>query len=292
MRKAQKIVADLPCARTEVITSGAHIDFVVAEHSLQLSGDHALVCGPQAAHGWIGDAWMVDGIAILERTEQPVGSCGARHTAQQGPRDASAGIADDHVLPRNSDARSHRQHIIDAARALEIEQPEIGRFGPGGKPRGLQALTAGHILGIVLTVEHDAGADVPIDDFDGRLAFDGDGLAAHAELGARTLAPARVGEISIAVGESPGHLAVGTRGDCRRSGKRDAGDVDGGIARDAQARRVPHGRNAEIEMHVIGDERYAGARVHAGHRPVVAAGRDRLFRRFVRRTGETQLCRK
>ena len=84
MRKAQQIVADLPCARADVIASSAHVDFVVAEHRLQLSGDHALVRGPQPAHGWIGDAWMVDGIAILERTEQPVGPvpCAARGPAR------------------------------------------------------------------------------------------------------------------------------------------------------------------------------------------------------------------
>ena len=94
-------------------------------------------------------------------------------------------------------------------------------------------------------------------------------------VGARALAPARIGEIAVAVGESPGHLAVGPGRDRRRAGQRDAGDVDRRIAGDAQARRIPHGRHAEIEMHVIGDQRHTRARVHAGHRPVVAAGRRR-----------------
>jgi hypothetical protein len=70
--------------------------------------------------------------------------------------------ADDHVCSRNSDARS--QAIIDAARTLEIEQPEIGRFGSGRHACKHAAATSSHVL----TVEHDAGADIPIDDFDGR----------------------------------------------------------------------------------------------------------------------------
>ena len=37
MRKAQQIVADLPRARADVITAGAHVDFVVAEHALRAS---------------------------------------------------------------------------------------------------------------------------------------------------------------------------------------------------------------------------------------------------------------
>ena len=81
MRKAQQTVADLPRARADVIASGAHVDLVVAEHRFEFSGDHALVRGPQPAHRRIGDARMIDGIAILERAEQPVGPCGARHAA-------------------------------------------------------------------------------------------------------------------------------------------------------------------------------------------------------------------
>ena len=87
----------------------------------------------------------------------------------------------DHVLPGNSDARRQRQHVIDAARALEVEQAEVGRLGSRREPRGLQAFAAGHVVGIVLAVEHHAGADVAIDDFDGVPPFTAMRLAAHAD---------------------------------------------------------------------------------------------------------------
>ena len=87
-------VADLPCARADVVAARAHVDFVVAEHGLERAVDHALVRGPQPAHRRIRDPRMIARIAKFERAEQAVRTGAARHAAQQGPGDASADIAE------------------------------------------------------------------------------------------------------------------------------------------------------------------------------------------------------
>jgi hypothetical protein len=83
-------------------------------------------------------------------------------------------------------------------------------------------------------------------------------------------------------------MAVRARGHGRRTRQRDAGDVDGRIAAGTQPRRIPDGRHAEIEVHVVGDERHARLRMDAGHGPAVAAGLGLLAARLRPRRDETQ----
>ena len=208
----------------------------------------------------------------------------ARRTGGRAPRCAAPGPAASRRCarwcrrPPCSAQESRRPAPAPArrrrcARASIASRCEIGGLGPRGQPCRLRALAARHVLGVLLAVEHHARRPTSRKSTCTSAApTHGDVLVAHAVVRARRTGPKRdVGEIAVAVGETPGHLAVGARGHGRRARQRHAGHVQRLLAIDAQPRRVPDRGHAQVQVHVVGDQRHARLRVDAGHRPVVAA---------------------
>ena len=121
--------------------------------------------------------------------------------------------------------RRQRQHLVDVARPLQASSrswwhPDASRARP---PAGIRRISR-HPR----RPRHPAPRRSPrrgIRPARAALAYR-DVLAAHAVVGTRALSQAHVGEIAVAVGESPGDLAVGTRDHGRRARQGHAGDVE------------------------------------------------------------------
>src|SRR4051812_34340271 len=94
MRELNEIVADLPRARSNVVSPGADVDFVVSHYRFEFAIDDALVRRPETSDRRIDDARMVTRIAELDGREQAIGTGAARHAAEQCPCNAAAGVAD------------------------------------------------------------------------------------------------------------------------------------------------------------------------------------------------------
>ena len=82
-------------------------------------------------------------------------------------------------------------------------------------------------------------------------------------VGARARPPARIGEIAVAVGEAPGDPPLDPAATAGVPGSVTPVMSSGGAPVSAQTRRIPDGRHAEIEVHVVGDQRDTGLRVDA-----------------------------
>ena len=99
-----------------------------------------------------------------------------------------------------------------------------------------------------------------------------------------------VGAVGIAVGETPGHVAVAADYDRRQAGQAEAGHVDPAAGRVrvrvAQAHPEPDVGRTQAQVHVVGDDGAAIGGQRAGHGPVVAAGRA-----LVRQPRRPILCR-
>ena len=86
-----------------------------------------------------------------------------------------------------------------------------------------------------------------------------------------------VGAVGIAVGETPGHMAVAAGDHRRQAWQAEAGHVDPAArcmrVRVAQAHPEPDVGRTQAQVHVVGDDGAAIGGQCAGHGPVVAAGR-------------------
>ena len=93
--------------------------------------------------------------------------------------------------------------------------------------------------------------------------------------------------VPVAVGESPGHMAVGACDQQWRARQRDSDQIEWsllGAGGDSQPRPVPDGWHTQAQVHVIGDQGGTGAGQPAGNGPIVAAeifaleGRDHVLK--------------
>ena len=89
-------------------------------------------------------------------------------------------------------------------------------------------------------------------------------------------------EIAVAVGESPGDMAIAAGDDQRDAGQAHARYVEA-LRLDDEARAIPDIRHVEPEVHVVREQRAAAARTRARDGPVVAADHGLAPAHFERR---------
>ena len=249
-------------------------------------GGHARIGGPDATQRRVHDPRVI-------RHGGPGGAAaGARRSGVRGdapvdgPADVALLVADHHVLVGNAHGGGERERLGDRGGALERHETQVGRRRvlrqPGAEPTAVLRLIGAqqHARGRGLHLHHDR-----------RLTVHPDLLAHHRQRhrargrrqlvlphrGARHAADIQPG--AVTVGEAPGDVSVRPGDQQRRSGQRDAVQVEGlcGAGGDPQAGVIPQRRDPQPEVHVVGDERGAGRGQAARHRPAVAA-RGRLAR--------------
>jgi hypothetical protein len=204
----------------------------------------------------------------------------ARQCAGDGPADVAAIVAEHNVLGRDAVAGGRLDRFIQRRGRLQLQVMQVQRVGRMGDPvhriqfaagfahRSQAGFAHGHLLG--RSAFHQDGLDVF------RRGLPATGGAQLARVRVVAPQPHQVERIGIAVGKTPGDVAVAAGDDQRRRTRQadaDQAALPAVAVREAQRQPVPDIRQLQAQVHVVRDDRRAAGAAAAGQREVVAADR-------------------